>query len=271
MKIYTTVAIIFLVFVFFYSSMKQQDGFADSGASFMSQSDTSSFLSQDRDSYVKSMSRPDLYARKASHYTEYRERIAECAVAFNANERKKLTRCAKKADEFLRGHTYRGLDCGAIERIGWVFAKTVKNGTYEYEEGLPHTRENVVFLSGYVINDNIANDTNDDTLVSTLIHEKMHIYQRLNNVQWLVASLGYVEVSPSSIEERSLYLKRSNPDTDGKVYSKNATAIIFSYRNDRPSSINDVLTRNFTIEHPYEEMAYEIANDFTKKRMLEII
>jgi hypothetical protein len=36
------------------------------------------------------------------------------------------------------------------------------------------------------------------------------------------------------------------------------------YRNDKPNSINDVIQKNYTAEHPYEKIAYEIAENFYK-------
>ena len=63
---------------------------------------------------------------------------------------------------------------------------------------------------------------------------------------------------------------RANPDTDGKVYYNVLTGkeMICLYRNEHPSSINDVIVTNFTLEHPYEQIAYEIAEHYYKKNAL---
>lgn len=264
MNIYT-IAIIFIIFVFFYFSMEHFSTARDS-VRFMADRDTSAFLKADRDMYVRNMSPCDLYARKAKNHSEYIDRISSCSVSFDSTEMAKLYRCAKKADIFLQSHTYKGIDCKRIAKIDWVFAKTRKNGAYEYEEGLPHTRDNVILLSNYVINGNV-----DDMLVSTLIHEKMHIYQRHNSMDHTVASMGYKQVPLEKVDKKRLYLKRCNPDTDNRVFSKNNRVIVFVYKSHKPSGINDVETSNFTMEHPYEEMAYEISNDYMKKQMREII
>lgn len=268
---YLLVIVPLLIFLFIHLSKASEEASRMPDRMFFNVEQTQKFLRLDRDRYVGSMSECDLYARKVRSPEEYIDKIAKCAISFSEKEKVKLVRCAKKADDFLRGHRYRDLDCSEIASIEWVFAKTHKNEQSEYEEGLPHTRDNVVFLSSYIINENIADDTNDDFLVSTLIHEKAHIYQRQNNVALLVESMGYREVPMVDIDKRRLLLKRCNPDTDERIYSKNNHIVVFVYKSNRPSGINDVETNNFTIEHPYEEMAYELANDYSVMRMRKVI
>jgi hypothetical protein len=65
---------------------------------------------------------------------------------------------------------------------------------------------------------------------------------------------------------------RSNPDTNGKIYyapdntttSPDANVMVCLYRNDNPNSINDVIHKNYSNEHPYEKIAYEIAENYYK-------
>ena len=40
--------------------------------------------------------------------------------------------------------------------------------------------------------------------------------------------------------------------------------MIFTYKSERPSSINDIDTNTFAMEHPYERMAYDIANAYSQ-------
>ena len=93
---------------------------------------------------------------------------------------------------------------------------------------------------------------------------------------------------------------RSNPDTNNKLYyypkdttggetGANATAndlwntmtgasasnntkdydedkvMVCLYRNEKPNSINDVKHKNFAEEHPYEKIAYEVAENYNSK------
>jgi len=57
---------------------------------------------------------------------------------------------------------------------------------------------------------------------------------------------------------------RSNPDTNNNIYIDNKTnnVMVCLYRNNKPNGINDVIMKNFSLEHPYEKYAYEIANNY---------
>ena len=237
---------------------------------FMSKEETKQFLLEDKDEYVKRLSPIDLYARKANDAEHYISNIAKCASFFSDAEKKKLTRCAKLADKFLDSYTYNDdIRCSEIAKIPWKIAVTRKNGVNQYEEGLPHTRGDVIFLSEYVINDNIAVGEDDMILTSTLIHEKVHIYQRHNPeiIEKVIEKMGYKVATPNS----NTLLKRSNPDTNDKnYYDKNNDLVIFEYNSQKPENINDVKDDNFSSEHPYERMAYDIANEYTKKSMNNI-
>lgn len=237
---------------------------------FLSNIDTSKFLENDNDKYVKNMSQIDLYARKSKSANEYIHKISQCSIGFSPKEKEKLIRCCYKADEFLKSFIYKGVfDCSRIANIKWKLALTYNNNNNEYEEGLPHTREDVIFLSKYVINNNIAKEENDTSLVVTLIHEKVHIYQRYYSMKELIESMGYKE--EINISQEMIKYKRSNPDLDNKIYSKNGKTMIMMYKNNTPTSINDLLSNNFTIEHPYEEIAYDISNEYEKNIIKEYI
>jgi len=132
---------------------------------------------------------------------------------------------------------------------------------------LPHTRENVIFLSKNVLKYDELNLTN------TLIHEKIHIYQRYNSKIFdkIISDMGLKELDKESYK----YAKyiRSNPDTNNKIYYKvNSTTdaldedniMVCLYRNNKPNGINDVIHTNYAKEHPYEKIAYEIAENFYK-------
>ena len=48
---------------------------------------------------------------------------------------------------------------------------------------------------------------------------------------------------------------------------KNNIELIGTYKNNTPSGINDIIITNFSAEHPYEKMAYDIAEEYTKQIM----
>jgi hypothetical protein len=81
--------------------------------------------------------------------------------------------------------------------------------------------------------------------------------------------MGLLELDKKSFK----YAKyiRSNPDTNNKIYYNNVDnnldnndIMVYMYRNNNPNAINDVVHNNHSKEHPYEKIAYEIAENFYK-------
>ena len=254
---------------------------------FMTYKDTANFFANDADMYVRNMTDLDLHARKVKTHMEYINNIEDTAISFTDDEKDLLKRCAENADIFLRNESFKELkymkymkyagyiNGNNIADIKWVFANTYTNRfndiLKENEEGLPHTRENVIFLSKNVLKYDELNLTN------TLIHEKIHIYQRYNSKIFdkIISEMGLKELDKKSYKNAK-YI-RSNPDTNNKIYymahaarTDPATEIdedsimVCLYRNDKPNGINDVIHTNYAKEHPYEKIAYEIAENFYK-------
>ena len=254
---------------------------------FMTYKDTANFFANDTDMYVRNMTDLDLHARKVKTHMEYINNIEDTAISFTEEEKILLKRCAENADIYLRKETFKELkymkyadyiNGNNIADIKWVFANTYTNRfndiLKENEEGLPHTRENVIFLSKNVLKYDELNLTN------TLIHEKIHIYQRYNSniFDKIISKMGLKELDKNSYKNAK-YI-RSNPDTNNKIYYMANAAhsartdpdteideeniMVCLYRNNKPNGINDVIHTNYAKEHPYEKIAYEIAENFYK-------
>lgn len=259
--------ILFIIYLYYvYTQKIEPYQTANDTIYFMTYDETARYFKEDKDQYVRQLTKLDLYARKVRTSQEYIDNIVKTAISFTNEEKQLLTRCAKKADDFFLnmdfGKTdYKLMNNLDIANIPWIFALTYKNDMYEYEEGLPHTRENIIFLSKYVL----KYDEND--LINTLIHEKIHIYQRYNPDLFakIIPSMNYAVVDVSQQPYRK-YI-RSNPDTDRKVYYDITTnkEMVCLYRSDTPSGINDIIMNNFAMEHPYEKIAYEVAGYYYKQ------
>jgi hypothetical protein len=265
-----------------YTYTYNSDGVGDCEAHiyFMTSKETAIFFTEDKDRYVRNMSALDLHARNVKTHAEYINTIKDIAVSFTDDEKELLRRCTKDADTYLRNEVFNELDYGkhlnggAIADIKWIFANTyTKNeldAIKEYEQGLPHTRDNIILLSKNVLKYDALNLTN------TLIHEKIHIYQRYNPeiFDTIIQEMGLKELD-KRVFKQAKYI-RSNPDTNRKLYYYPESAssdsseydiekvMVCLYRNDKPNSINDVIQRNYTAEHPYEKIAYEIGENFHK-------
>ena len=264
---------------------------------FMTYKDTANFLAKDNDRYVRNLSELDLHARKVKTHVEYLNNIDDTTISFTDDEKELLVKCANNADKYLSKETFSELKYGKylngnnIANIKWIFANTYTNYyndvIKENEQGLPHTRENIILLSKNVLKYDELNLTN------TLIHEKIHIYQRYNPdiFDKIIKDMGLKELDKKSFK----YAKyiRSNPDTNNKLYyyaKNNNNMDIFNkminadgdsgdikikdydddkvmvclYRNDKPNGISDVKQKKFAEEHPYEKIAYEVAENFYK-------
>jgi hypothetical protein len=219
---------------------------------FLTAGQTKQFLEMDIDTYVSTMTRPDLVARKVVSSEEYIEAIVAAAAEFTNAEKSKLTECCKNADVRLlklRSKCLVGFDVDKAAKIPWKLAKT--DG--RYEDGLPHTRTGIVFLTPQLI----ANSSTE-SLTTTLIHEKVHLYQRLNreDAQKFARSKNIMLFT----EKQNFALARANPDTDGYIYTRNKEPMVALYKSDQPSGITDVAPQSGPDgEHPYELQAYEIA------------
>lgn len=227
---------------------------------YLEKNETAKFLLLDSDNYVKNMSEIDLYARKVSDRNEYINKVSKNAMSFNIEEKEKLLRCSKMADSFLRLYKNQYINSKDMISIKWKFAlvsNTLDKKNIEYEDGLPHTREDIIFLSKYVLNNN------DIDLTNVLIHEKVHIYQRYNKdvVDKIIKDLGYMYSRKNEHK-----LKRSNPDINDDIYINpmNNKEMYSLYRSEKPNNISDTIINNFTTEHPYEVMAYNIADEYNK-------
>ena len=249
---------------------------------YMTYKETAEFFANDADMYVRNMTDLDLHARKVKTYIEYINNIEDTAISFTDDEKELLTRCAENADIYLRKETFKELKYGDyingnnIADIKWIFANTYTNRfndmLKENEEGLPHTRENIIFLSKNVLKYDELNLTN------TLIHEKIHIYQRNNSKIFdkIISNMGLKELDKKSYKYAKFI--RSNPDTNNKIYYATTAdnnidevdnvdeddVMVCLYRNTNPNGINDVIHTNYAKEHPYEKIAYEIAENFYK-------
>lgn len=151
----------------------------------------------------------------------------------------------------------------------------------DLENGLPHTHGTAIILPQEYLR-----NTHYDSLFKTFVHEFIHVYQRLYPIEThgLLRKWGY---KPYLTRERfaQIYISslnlhpRLNPDINEIVYKgpdDNVQCMVYS--SNEPKSLNDcitlvvkavddvdevsmeVATRNNKTEHPYEYMAYTLAD-----------
>lgn len=215
---------------------------------FYTAEQTKTFLMYDNDMYTRAFTQWDLIARKSATEIDYRHKVMNAVMDFTEDQKGRLRKAAKRADAFFEKYVKTcDFDLTGITTIPWVFALT--RGKV-YEDGCPHTRANVIFLSTII-------DETPKELYRLLVHEKLHLYQRLypDNVLQYIAHKGYEQWTNRYAVPRA----RSNPDINPWVYIDPATKLpmIAVFSSDTPTSMTDVVIKT-KYEHPFEAMAYDI-------------
>jgi len=189
---------------------------------FLSREQTADFLQRDPDGFIGRLTPLDLEARHARSRSDYLARAVRSADTWTPDEKDALWRELLLAKEHLSGTRYADLP--------WIFAKA------HYEAEMPHTRQNVIFLPGYVS-------------AATLVHEMVHVNQKMRGP---VIPPGY------RLSQDTFRNLRTNPDEDGKVwYRGNVPA--GAYFVPRPMSLLDV--KEYAV-HPFEAEAYLMSDSF---------
>lgn len=252
-QILIIILLLIIIGYYFYKFLKTEKFVATNSFTnviFLSKEDTKRFIIDDPDFYVRSLSPLDLYARKAKLEEDYRYNSSNSALDFTDEQKSRFSSAAKKADDYFKNSKFTAIDCTKIVQIPWKIALTEGE---VYENGLPHTRGDIIFISSAL------NET-EQTLVTTLIHEKVHLYQRANPNEMMsyLENQGFLRWKQRLGEPRI----RANPDLDAWIYinSKTKKPMAAYYVSDQPHNITDVTLTDAAYEHPYELMAYRIAN-----------
>jgi hypothetical protein len=107
--------------------------------------------------------------------------------------------------------------------------------------------------------------------VKTLIHEKIHVYQRAYRPSILqtLYQNGYIPKMSRQQLAKNVKLIRANPDLDHLIYYHSKYGNMYSYYNSElPRDVGDVSTsggEDTRYEHPFELMAYEVSSAIASK------
>jgi hypothetical protein len=247
--------IIFIICIIVYLNYNYfliLENYDENNILFLSENEAYKVLTTD-DEFFNKFNKYDMIARDINSICEYHDKIKKSVSNFNDNEQKILINAIKKSDTICYNLNESWLDGKKLTKIKWNLIKI--NG-FEYECGLPHTRFDYIILPEKCIYASF------DDLVDTLIHEKLHVYQRLypNDVKIYLKENNYRKYKLQNKYEKI----RANPDTDNWVYiNKNGNELKSKYLIKNPRTIKDVEyypEDNPTNEHPYEKMVYDLIN-----------
>jgi len=248
--IYITGLILFIltiIIVIIITSTVSNENYIDYTSNvYLSREETANIIKNDSDKYIKNLTTYDLYARDVATPEEYIYKIIDGCLNFSENQVLKLNNCSKIARKFFDN------------KYIWKFALIDE----VYEEGFPHTRMDIIFLSPKVIT------YTEDNLTKILIHESIHIYQRYN----ITEINNYLKENNYTVSRRrdSEPLIRANPDLDEYIYKDNdGEEMIYKYKSTMPKGINDIVPNKN--EHPFEKMAYEISEEYGRFKISKYI
>lgn len=255
---------------------------------FMEKVDAQFYISLDKDEFLKNLTKIDREVRDNGKNVKesisiYKERILD----FNSNDKHFLKFCIKKIHD-----QYFGPYAKELKKMVWNISK-IDN---KYENGLPHTRENIIFFSNKTLN-----NTDWVYVSQTLLHEKIHIFQRnyVLETEEFIKNIGFTKMDKDFIKKIPKELrirKRSNPDMNEYFYGLNTEMgliIPIAIYKKNTKSLSDIeiifLSKNgkvlpknaafyfesrfpniYQIEHPYEIMAEMISKKFFKPERMKL-
>jgi hypothetical protein len=243
--------VLYIIFYIFNKNTKIE--FFNNDIIFLNDKELYNILVKDEDNYYKSFFKNDLYSRKINSIDEYNNLISLSVYNFTDSQKNKLIKCINHADIFFDKIDVDFIFPEKINKIKWKLG-CIKNKLYE--NGLPHTRKEII-----IINTNDIDNYSEKKLIKTLIHEKIHLYQKkyIDDVNIYLEKNNFIK-----FKKREEYDNiRANPDLDQWIYKDNKKNIYSAIYNNNPSSIEDIIyypKNNQSFEHPYEKMAIEIEN-----------
>lgn len=235
--------------------------------------------------YFDRMNNADLFARGASSNENYKHLYLKGLRTFTEREKVVLNELTDRIDIRL------GTRAQRLQALPWKFAKVAT----EIERGWPHTLQDVIVVSTAFF------EQPYDSQMETLLHEKVHIYQRMHpdlTMRLIVDEWGFEKVQ--KVSNDILSIVRNNPDIVD-LYTFKGRAYAQIYNHSRPSTIAASRPMSFLldspvstmttdvsalpypayvtqVEHPYEAMAVIIArimlrgvsddNEFEKRTMI---
>jgi hypothetical protein len=209
---------------------------------FYNSFELSKFLQSDSDKFYSNLSLHNLKIRNINNIYYYLNNIENHLYSLNNKEKKIIKKEIYKAHNYLKQVKFPGFYYNKIFNLPWLIGCS-KNNNYEF--GYPHTRDTFIIL-------NIKN-IYDKNLYKTLIHERIHIYQKLfpNDINEFLKFYQF-----NKVRKQNEY-DRANPDTDNFIYKHNN--IIFECKiNTKKNNIIEYTNNSYYLEHPYEYMAYLI-------------
>lgn len=209
-------------------------------------------LINDSDNYYDKFTDLDLSVRNVKSVQEYKKKIFNSPITIDDELKNIINKQCNLIDLTLKKYKIQGFDGDKASKIGWNIG--IVNDK-EYEFGLSHTRKNVIIIPKYLIT--------MQRLFNTLIHEKIHVYQKLypEDMEIYLKNNNFKKIS--NINKKYI---RANPDITNDIYVNKENKLLICQYNSNPQNISDVTIYPINedkYEHPYEYMAYTLEKEIS--------
>lgn len=215
-------------------------------------------ITEDADNYYDKFHGADYKVRKVKDKESYLVKISKSGCAPDEETVEKITKCIETVDKLLRprtDETIHGIEIGRFLALPWRIGFTCDK---KYENGLPHTRGDVIILNTRDIQQRSVPE-----VCKLLIHEKSHVYQKLEDVSHYLKK-NYTEIKRKDYTDETI---PANPDTNDIVYKCNKTDTILEGKYaEKPTHFRDISfpRDDHSLEHPFESMAYKMEELYEK-------
>lgn len=208
-------------------------------------SPSEAYLNIINNGYIHKFNETDMKVRNCNNIEDCEDLYKKNIIFFTTSEKNILTKYVNKANTKIKRFP-------KFYNIPWKFAKV----TNKIDNGLPHTHNDTIYLSNlFFKNPNL----------DTIIHEKIHLYQKLypEKTDILYKNYNYEKIQKNNNDNR-----RCNPDLNEFDYKHNGV-LIYSIYKDNANTLKDIKLvnsdNNSSInssinEHPDEYFAYTISN-----------
>ena len=194
----------------------------------------------------------DYISRNINNISDYYLMIDKSVSQFTVHEKDKINKCIYAANNILKNISFEWFDGNKCLNIPW---KIICVDGKLYENGLPHTRNEYIIISRQDVN-----SYTEDKLMKTLIHEKVHVYQKLykEDSEKYIIKHNFIKYKYRDENDKI----RANPDINNWIYKdKNNNIYCAKYITNNPTSIENIKYEPYnsqSFEHPFEKMAIEI-------------
>jgi hypothetical protein len=245
--LYLFIIIIFLIVIYnlYY------EYFEDENIIFLNKHELLEIIKNNNDNYFDRFSLSDLKVRNVTNILEYKNLISDSTIDVKLVNKSIIIDAIKKITNIFNNYKIDGFDGIKSNTIKWKIGLITGD---KYEAGYPHTRGDVILIPEKLLF--------SSHLLDVLIHEKVHIYQKIfiDDIKIYLTKNNF-NLTTSQINTT---LVRANPDIDTNIYSNKEGKLLYCIYNDNPKNLMDVTyypINSAEHEHPFEFMAYFIEND----------